>query len=472
MPVLLALLSSCTGMVQQELDDTHAKLAALQSLVSQVNQNLTSLQQIVSELDDGHTVTAVTPMDPDGYDLSFKDGKVVRISYGQDGEDGIVHPLGVKAGEDGLYYWTVDEDFMTDAEGNPVRAVATDGEDAVVPVLKVDEDGNWLVSLDGGGSFDLLAAGADLEGVGVFKDAYEETDKVCLVQWNGDVLELPKYVPVRVSFKDGSPRDTIRIAGGETLRIPFEILVEGDTEDPLVVTSGTDGTYFSEVVMGTEPGKGEVVTTAPEAFQEGYIFLSAFCDGYSALKKIVFQPRVVNPADAVVVLRIGQEGGSLTVPYEANFDYSTVVAPEGEDWLTVVPDPEGKTVTFQFEPNAGSEVRSCEVTVTPDEYASDYVCTTFRVYQATKTLTVDTPEIEAPAAGGDFDVWVTASMEITPFVPETFDWITAELVPEDGFLRLKVHVDPLEEGSESRTGSVQLRVGTAPVREIKIVQKS
>ena len=82
-PVTLALLSSCTGMVQSDLDQTHEKLTALQELVNNANQNLSSLQQLVAELDDSHTVSAVSPVGENGYDLSFRDGKVVRISYGK-----------------------------------------------------------------------------------------------------------------------------------------------------------------------------------------------------------------------------------------------------------------------------------------------------------------------------------------------------------------------------------------------------
>ena len=38
--VLLAMLCGCTGMVQDELAETHAKLAELQALVDSVNTNL------------------------------------------------------------------------------------------------------------------------------------------------------------------------------------------------------------------------------------------------------------------------------------------------------------------------------------------------------------------------------------------------------------------------------------------------
>ena len=40
---LLALLSACTGMVQDELNQTHEKLTALQEQVNQVNQNLSTI---------------------------------------------------------------------------------------------------------------------------------------------------------------------------------------------------------------------------------------------------------------------------------------------------------------------------------------------------------------------------------------------------------------------------------------------
>ena len=61
LPVLLAAFSACTNSVQAELDETHARLEALQKEAGSVNRELTSLNQILVELDDGHTVNAVPP---------------------------------------------------------------------------------------------------------------------------------------------------------------------------------------------------------------------------------------------------------------------------------------------------------------------------------------------------------------------------------------------------------------------------
>ena len=464
---LLALLSACTGMVQDELDQTHEKLTALQELVNNVNQNLTSLQQIVAELDDSRTVSAVTPLGEDGYDLSFRDGKTVRISFGKDGVDGIVHPVGVKLGEDGLYYWTVDGEFMTDADGNPVRASAADGQDAIAPVLKATEEG-WMISLDGGDTFNILTTDAEMAGVGVFKDAYVESDKICLVQWDGSVLEIAKYIPVHVSF-DGQPRDTVVIAGGEKLRIPFEVLVEGETEDALVVTSGTDGIYFSEVKMDAETGKGVVTVTAPAEFTEGYTILSATCDGASALKMIVFKPRVTKPADPLIFVPVGADGGSRAFDYDANFEYA--VSSKDGSWATAVPDPEEKKVIFQVEANTTWDICLCEIVVSPKNNP-DFVVTTFQVIQASPEWSVYPRNIEVPAEGGDYNVWLTAPMEHELTTEISCDWISAGQVLADGIMRLKVHVDPLPEGVESRTGTIDVKSEPFYFNQITIVQKS
>ncbi|MBR5255817.1 MAG: hypothetical protein IKV62_03475 [Bacteroidales bacterium] len=466
-PAMLALLSSCTGMVQSELDQTHEKLTALQELVNGVNQDLVSLQQIVSELNDGQTVSAVTPVDPDGYDLSFRDGKVVRISYGKDGADGIVHPVGVALGEDGRYYWTVDFTFMLDADGNPIVAAATDTLEFVEPAIRVEE-GEWRFYPDKDKEeYVKLANAEDMDGVGVFKDVIVEADKVCLVQWDDTVLEIAKYIPVKVSFK-GQPRDTVVIGAGETLRVPFEVVVEGDTEDQLVVTSGTDGTYFSKVRYDAETGMGLVTVTAPEVFEEGYIILSATCDGVSALKMVVFQPRVTKPADAVVIVPIGKDAGSYSFSYDANFEY--VVSSGSDSWATAVANPEEKAVTFQVESNTSSEIRFCEITVSPKNNP-EYVVTTFQLLQATPELSAYPREIEVPAEGGDFDVWLTAPIGFKCDI--NGDWITYKgFVAEGDFLRLNFQVASLPEGTETRKGTIDLMSGSTYFNQITIVQKS
>ncbi|MBR4688541.1 MAG: hypothetical protein IKP01_09515, partial [Bacteroidales bacterium] len=222
------------------------------------------------------------------------------------------------------------------------------------------------------------------------------------------------------------------------------------------------------VKMDAETGSGVVKVTAPAEFKEGYTILSATCDGVSALKMIVFQPRVTKPAEAVIVVPVGKDEGVRAFAYDANFEY--VVSSAEGSWATAVPDPEEKKVIFQFEQNAGPEIRMCEITVCPKNNPN-FVVTTFRVIQASPERSVYPREIEAPAEGGVFDVWLTASTGLDYEI--RCDWIsTPGFIPESDFVRLPIHVAPLPEGVESRTGTVDIKRGTTYFNQITIVQKS
>ena len=475
LPVFLSVFSGCTDMVRPELDETHAKLQALQELAGAVNRDLHILDLIVQELDDGHTILPETfQQTEDGYEVSFRDGKKIVIPFGKDGVDGVQFvPVGVRD-EDGLYYWTLDGEWMLDADSTKIRAGATDG---IVPQFKV-ENGFWWISMDGGATFQELAACDDMDGFGVFRDIRQTTSgKVLLTLWDGETVELWSQFPFRMSF-EGPVRDTLLIAAGELLPIPYKVVMDGVTDQPLVVTSGTDGVYLSSVVP-VDDTTGVVKVQAPAEFADGYILLSASCGGYSALKMITFRPREVTPAESFVTVRLGSGSDTTAVPYQANFDYVVKTA-EGS-WVEAVPDPETGILTFTPQENTGEQVRECVVTVSPKDNP-DYVCTTFRVIQATKYYTVSLEEgspftfdpegkvLYAPAQGGDAVLWLTFPSSLTAVIPDTA-WLQAEMADVDGFRRLKVHVDPAE-GTDSRESAViiRLQVGSVPIGVIKVIQ--
>ena len=83
---------------------------------------------------------------------------------GADGKDGHSPVVGVRKDVDGIYYWTIDGEWMLDDEGQKVPATGKDGADAsagsdgkdgVTPLLKI-EDGYWFVSYDGGSNWTKL----------------------------------------------------------------------------------------------------------------------------------------------------------------------------------------------------------------------------------------------------------------------------------------------------------------------------
>ena len=468
--VLAAFLSAftgCTGMVQDELDVTKQKLDNLRALIESMNKDISTLSLVVDELveAESHTVIPGSLVKTDeGYDLSFNDGRTIHIHFGTDGDDGrSLIPVGVRNDEDSLYYWTVDGEWLLDADGNKVRAGAADGADGIAPQFKVEDD-FWWVSTDGGLTWEQLASCGEMNGIGVFKGINtDDPKKVVLILWDGTELELPCLIPLKVSFS-GPVQDTVSVAAGETLSIPYEVLVEGDDGEPLVVTAGTDGTY---VPVLAAPGQraGTVTITAPDPFAEGYILLSAYCGGYSAVKMISFREREITPAERVVTVRHETAAGTKDIPYSTNFEY-TVSNPDAA-WLEVVPDPEAGVLAFNFRENDSEEVRSCTVTVSPKDNPG-YVCTTFEVYQATDSRTYalepgsdfsfdpGTKALDVPAEGGDALIRITFEAEIQPLVPLSMDWAVAEVSYEDGFYMLKIHVDANESG-EPRSDSIEIR---------------
>ena len=470
LPVFLAMLCGCTGMVQDELAETHAKLAELQALVDTVNTNLKTLDLIVSKLDDTHTIEPGTLKETeDGYEVSFRGGKKVFIAYGKDGKDGrTLIPIGVLQDTDSLYYWTVDGEWWLDDEGNKMRAGATDGVggvDGIAPQVKV-EDGFWWISHDGGKTFEKLASCEELDGVGVFSGIdTSDPAKIVLKLLDGTVLEIPRLTSLKVSFA-GQPMDTVLIAAGELLPVPYEVTVEGADAGSVVVTAGTDGIYSSRLVAGSEPGKGIALVQAPDVFSEGYILLSAVCDGYSAVKMISFKERKISPAADTITVRMASGSDTLSVAFLPNFPFK--VSWEG-DWLDIAQNTVSKdSLIFMSKPNTSDTVRTCTVKVSPQDNP-DFVCTTFVVMQASdadKTVTIDDSELPdgfslvqtaedrltlyAPAEGGEAVIWINTGREVIKESPD-LDWFESELEPNSFYNKLIVTVQANDSETERLT---------------------
>jgi len=484
---LLSVFTGCTGMVEDELKQTRDKLDNLRSLVDAANQDLQDLQSIVALLDADHTIgpdlSSFFETD-DGYELSFVDGRTIFIPYGKNGDDGeTLIPVGVRYAEDSLLYWTVNGEWLLDADGNMMRAGATDGTDGVdgiVPQIRIEGD-MWQISLDNGKTFTDLASCEEMNGIGVFSD-FDDSDpsKFVIILADGTRLDIPYHRNVKIAFAEPAP-DTLLIAAGELLPVPYEVLVEGASPESVVVTTGTDGTYFSRVVEGGQPGTGTVLVQAPEVFAPGYIILSAYCEGYSAVKMISFEEREVTPVADTTTIRLGSGSDTLKVTYAANFEYEVSC---DTTWLRVVSNPADSTLTFIAQPNPADSVRTGMVTVFPKANPG-YICATFVVLQASESVKVveyemDEKEssegfslensggadwtLDAPAAGGQVIIWTNVSKNVEKYEGNDADWFTYDVVL-DGHYKIVIDVKP-NESEEARSTiaedgtdkSIQIRI--------------
>ena len=131
----------------EKLREHEDRISQLELLCSQQNTNIAALQTIVSALQENDYVIGVAPVMEDdeiiGYTIRFSKSGSVTI---YNGKDGYVPSIGIKQDTDGNWYWTLEGDWMTDADGNRIRASAEDG---TTPRLKII-DGYWYVSYDNG----------------------------------------------------------------------------------------------------------------------------------------------------------------------------------------------------------------------------------------------------------------------------------------------------------------------------------
>lgn len=161
-----------TSDIDNRIDGLESRVEKLEQLCSEMNANISALQTIVTALENNDFVTSIKPVMENGREIGYKivfsksgeitiyhgrdgengkdgqdgkdgengkngqDGKDGQNGRdGQDGKDGIdgkdghTPMVGVAKGEDGIYYWTLDGEWLLDQDGNKIKAEGRDGKD-------------------------------------------------------------------------------------------------------------------------------------------------------------------------------------------------------------------------------------------------------------------------------------------------------------------------------------------------------
>ena len=179
------------------------RVAKLEELCKQMNTNISSLQTIVTALQNNVYVTGTAPLMQDGkeigYTITFSKGNPITIYHGkdgQDGEDGTTPTIGVKKDTDGVYYWTLNGEFIV-VDGGKIQAEGTNGTNGTTPQFKIEND-YWFVSYDNGANWTQLGKATGEDGVGgdsMFSgvDYETSTDYVIFTLSNGTQIKLPTW---------------------------------------------------------------------------------------------------------------------------------------------------------------------------------------------------------------------------------------------------------------------------------------
>ena len=179
------------------------RVAKLEELCKQMNTNISSLQTIVTALQNNVYVTGTTPLMKDGkeigYTITFSKGNPITIYHGkdgQDGEDGITPTISVKKNTDGVYYWTLNGEFIV-VDGGKIQAEGKDGTNGTTPQFKIEND-YWFVSYNNGANWTQLGKATGEDGIGgdsMFSgvDYETSTDYVIFTLSNGTQIKLPTW---------------------------------------------------------------------------------------------------------------------------------------------------------------------------------------------------------------------------------------------------------------------------------------
>ena len=354
--------------LRNDLNDLENRVTKLEELCKQMNTNISSLQKIVEALQDNLSISKVEQIS-DGYIIYFSDSSTATIKNGKDSGDAPI--IGVKKDADGIYYWTLDGEWLTDEKGNKVKAQGTDGEKGdtgdkgdtgntgnkgdtgVTPQLKIEND-YWFVSYDNGKSWTQLGKATGEDGKdgtnGIFKSVTEDDDNVYFTLEDDSVITIPKSD----NSKFAIAFDTTDIAilnGGGSKTISYTI--KGATENTVVKAIAQDG--WKVKVDATSTDKGIIMITAPNPIVESEILVFANDGSYRTVMVSLncMQGQIVIADNSI---DIASDGGRQEIKLTTNLDYTVEIPEDAKSWLSLAPETRAMRediIVFNIDVNEG-----------------------------------------------------------------------------------------------------------------------
>lgn len=263
----LLLASSC-----ERYDDILDRLSSLEQRVEEIenqcrrlNSNVDAIQTVLSAVQQNDYVTEVMKILEDGevvgYSITFARGGTITIYHGEGVAAGTGPDIGVRKAADGQYYWTADDEWMTDENGDKIPAVVPDDPagEYVTPQFRVSA-GTWYVSYDNGNSWRELGE-IGKGGDQFFKDVQYDGEYICFTLLDDTKVLIPRINKVKNHWegKKWYAYGTSLTSASQGKYVPYVAELSGLD----VVNKGIGGggiisnTRVKDAVMNTTDGKLE-----------------------------------------------------------------------------------------------------------------------------------------------------------------------------------------------------------------------
>ena len=459
--------SALTGRV----DDLESRVEKLEELCRQMNTNISSLQTLVTALQNSDYITSVTPVTSGGqtigYTMTFKHALPITIYHGtngkdgqdgtdgkdgqdgtdgkdgQDGKNGTTPVIGV-APYNGVYYWTLNGTWLTDTSGNKIKAEGTDGRDGVdgrpgtdgkpgqdgddgqdgkpgedgkdgiTPQLEIENE-YWYISYDNGASWTQLgqATGNDgKDGDTLFSKVDDQGKEVVFTLTDGTVITIPKGDNSQFAIHFDKTEITA-LNAGETISLEYTITAA--TDETLVRAISQNGWKATVVPASTSTGK--IYITAPDPLVAGEVLILANDGTYRTVMTSIQCKEKVVLIIADSSFDIPAEGKTQRLELQTNIAYTVNIPAEAKNWLSVIETRAMRDETLTFTIAANEAISQRFATVTLDD-SNGHALQSIIFHQAGNKVE-GTLEVHVETAGtldrvlSEYDISTVKAMKIT-----------------------------------------------------------
>ena len=452
--------------LRDELAALAERVSTLEKLCGKLNENIVSLQTIVDALQKNDYVKSIAPIVEDGeeigYEIEFTQSGKVKIYHGQKGADASAPVVGVRQHE-GVYYWTLDGEWLLDDNGNKIKAEGTDGEDGqngqngqdgsngadgadgqdgITPQLKV-EDEYWYVSYDGGETWTKLdkavgedgadgSDGADgADGDAFFQSVTQDENSVYFILADGTEIVVQKYVELDVVF-DLSVLSEVKT--NSEIAVDYIVTGSADKVDVEVVPTPD---LRAEVVPSTASRKeGKILVRTGSSFDAASKVIVFVSDGQKVVMKSIAVQVIPDSESAQLYIYNGatknvtKDGGEVTLSFITNVDCKAVVDADGQGWISVVSTRalERKSVILNVAANTG-ERRSAKVKVQSLDGA---LSVEYTIVQLGTTGSSNPSDPDAKPAANEIFYTSTNGKVVAPYNPDVFGAVIISNTYADG----------------------------------------
>ena len=352
--------------INSRVDDLENRITELERLVNELTSNLGTLVTAIDALENQDRIVSINKLPGDaGWEIVFAQSGTVTVYNGANGKDGDSPVIGVQKDTDGIYYWTLNGEFLLDENNQKIPATAQYG----VPQIKI-EDGKFWFSTDGEKWIECGDVAS--EGIGTIKGVEDKGDSVVFTLYDDSTITIPKVQ----SFALNIENTEVGIAAGETAQIPYTITAADDaTKITAIPVAG-----YSVSIAKTSSSEGTLNITAPDPVVDADIYVVAVNgDGVTSGKILSFaagQLEVVYDAQNVPA-----KGGNVSVTVNTNIEYDVVIPEEDRTWISLVPDTKAlrqDVLTFSVAENTATSQRSSTISI---NYKSGDPAKTFVIVQ-------------------------------------------------------------------------------------------